>query len=266
MMGSCGLCLQTKELQMSHLLPAALYKQFRDPFAGSDPNPVVISNKRALTSSKQISSPFLCAGCEARLSVNGENYVMTQCVRRRGQFKLRKLLKTATPLCVIDEKEIEVYDVRSLLKKNIDRYLYFAASIFWRASAHDWKMGNKKVGGIRLGGEYQEQFRVYLLGEAGFPQNARIHVHVSSETTVPLSAAAIPTTYRLDRAHRHKFYIPGVLFILFLGYDAAVRFDNLALNGSNRNIMVICPWLNDSLFHGMQKIMAEATPTGRLRK
>ena len=266
MVGSCGLCLQTKELLNSHLLPAALYRQLRDPSAGSDPNPVLTTNKRSLTSSKQVSSPFLCADCELRFSVNGENYVVTQCAQRSGQFKLRELLRAASPLDVDDVKGAEIYDVQPVLDGNVEQYLYFAASIFWRASAHSWKMGNKEVGRIRLGEEYQEQFRLYLLGEATFPQNARIYVHVSRETQVPLTAASVPTTFRMGKTHRHKFYIPGVLFILFLGSDVPSRFDTLALNGSKRSIMWICPWQNDSLFRGILKRIAEATPTGKLRR
>src|SRR5438309_7788233 len=128
MVASCGLCLQTRELQNSHLLPAALYRQLRDPSAGSDPNPVLTTNKRSLTSSKQVSSPFLCADCELRFSVNGENYVVTQCAQRSGQFKLRELLQSTSPLSVDDVHRTAVYDVKQLLDGHLDQYLYFAAS------------------------------------------------------------------------------------------------------------------------------------------
>lgn len=265
-LGTCGLCLQRKELQNSHLLPAALYKQLRDSSVGSDPNPVIVTRSKALTSSKQVSSPFLCTECELRFSVNGENYVVTQCAKRNGSFKLRKLLQYASPLCADDVNQAAVYDVQRLLGTKVDQYLYFAASVFWRASAHTWKMGDEQVGKIRLGREYQEQFRLYLFGQAAFPQNARVCVHVSSETQVPLAVTAVPTTFRMGKAHRHKFCIPGVLFILFLGSEASKQFDTFALNGSKQRIMWLCPWQNDSLIRGVLKRMESATPTGKLRR
>ena len=150
-LGTCGLCLQKKELQNSHLLPAALYRQLREPSDGSDPNPIVVTRSRAFTSSKQVSSPFLCTDCELRLSVKGENYVLTQCAKRNGTFKFRELLQSASPLCVDDMNQTAVYDVQRLLDTKVDQYLYFAASVFWRASARSWKMGDEQVGKICLG-------------------------------------------------------------------------------------------------------------------
>lgn len=265
-LGTCGLCLQKKELQNSHLLPAALYKQLREPSVGSDPNPVIVTRSRALTSSKQVSSPFLCADCELRFSVNGENYVVTQCAKRNGSFKLRELLQGASPLCVDDKNQTAVYDVQRLLDTKADQYLYFAASVFWRASAHSWKMGGEQVGKICLGEKYQEQFRLYLFGEAIFPQNARVYVHVSSETQVPLTVTTVPTTFRMGSAHRHKFCIPGVLFVLFLGSKVSTTGDTFALNGSEHRVMWLYPWQNDSHVRGILQRIQAATPTGKLRK
>jgi len=265
-LGRCGLCLQQKELQNSHLLPAALYRQFRDPSAWSNPNPVLVTNLRAFTSSQQLSSPFLCADCESRFSVNGENYVVIQCANRDGSFNLRELLQSASPLLEDKTNQIAIYDVHRLLGTKVDQYLYFSTSVFWRASAHRWKIGGERIGQISLGEQYQEQFRLYLLGQAAFPENARIYVHVSSETHIPLTVTTVPTTFRMGRAHRHKFCIPGVLFILFLGSEVSKTFDDLALNGSKQQIMWICQWQKDSLLRGILKRMQSAIPTGNLRK
>ena len=107
---------------------------------------------------------------------------------------------------------------------------------------------------------------MYLFGQAAFPKNARVYVRVSSETQVPLTVTTVPTTFRMGRAHRHKFCIPGVRFILFLGSDVSKVPDTFALNGSKQQIMWLCPWQNDSLFRGILNRMEAATPTGKLRK
>ena len=160
----------------------------------------------------------------------------------------------------------KVYDVEPLLGSNVDQYLYFAASVFWRASAHRWKMGNDPVGQISLGDRYQEQFRLYLLGKAAFPPNARIIVHVSTEAQPDLLTTVYPCTTRVDGVRRHKFYIPGVLFILFLGRDVQTHFDAGALNGSQRQLMWLCPWQNDSLFVASMDLVKASTPSGKLRR
>lgn len=263
---TCGLCLQKKELQNSHLLPAALYKQLREPSAGSDPNPVIVMRHGKFPSSKQISSPFLCADCELRFSAHGENYVVTQCAERNGSFKLRELLQGASPLFADDMDQIAIYDVQQLLNTKVDHFLYFTASVFWRASSHRWKMGGAQIDQISLGARYQEEFRSYLLGQTDFPQNARVWIHVSSETRIPPALITVPTTARLDKVHRHKFCIPGILFILFLGSDVSKKADEFALNGSKRQIMWLCSWENDSYFNGFLQRVQTATPRGRLRK
>lgn len=260
----CGLCLKPSKLQDSHLLSAALYKLSRDPTGGTDPNPVMVTRSKTITSSKQVSSYFLCKSCEQRFSDDGERYILAQCARPNGQFKLRELLQAASPL--FNTPRFRVYDVQPLLGSKVDQYLYFAASVFWRASAHSWKMGNDPVGQISLGGQYQEQFRLYLLGKAPFPQNARIVVHVSTEAQADLLTTVYPCTTRVDGVRRHKFYIPGVLFILFLGRDVQKQFDAGALNGSQRQLMWLCPWQNDSLFVGSMDLVKTSTPSGKLRR
>ena len=125
-------------------------------------------------------------------------------------------------------------------------------------------MGNEPVGQISLGGQYQEQFRLYLLGKAAFPQNARLVVHTSSEAQSDLMTTIFPCTTRVDGVRRHKFYIPGLLFILFLGKDVPQRFDDGALNGSQHRLMWLCPWQNDSLFIGSVDLMKASTPSGKL--
>ncbi len=266
MLGTCGLCLQKKELQNSHLLPAALYRQLRNPSGGSDSNPVLVTRRRALTSSQQVSSPFLCADCELRFSVNGENYVVTQCAKHDGSFKLRELLQTMSPLLAGQNYQTEIYDVQRLLDTKVDQYLYFAASVFWRASGHTWKIRGGRVGKIFLGDKYQEQFRLYLLGKSTFPQNARVYVHVSSETHVPLTVATVPTTFRMGAAHCHKFCIPGVLFILFLGSKVSITDDTFALNGSKHKAMLLYSWQNDSHVRGILQRTQTAIAVGKLGK
>lgn len=261
--GKCGLCLKVDQLQNSHLFPAALYKRFRLPELGTDPNPVVTTKKSSITTSRQVSSYFLCKACEQRFTRNGENYVLAQSAFPDGKFELRGKLRTIGPAASTDQ--YFTYDVQNLLADAVEQYVYFAASILWRAAAYNWEINDQRVGQISLGARYQEEFRLYLLGEAGFPENARIFLHVSIEEP-PDQTVVAPCTFRIEKAHRHKFYIPGLLFILFLGSDVSKRFDTFALNGTQHKIMWLCPFRRDSLFDGFLNLIKSSTPLGKLRR
>jgi hypothetical protein len=50
----------------------------------------------------------------------------------------------------------------------LDQLCYFGASVFWRASVHRWA-GEFY---IDFGSVYNEQFRRFLMGEVGFPEDA----------------------------------------------------------------------------------------------
>src|SRR5262249_23249321 len=163
--------------------------------------------------SKQVMAPLLCAECEQLFSQKGENYVLTQCAQSTGQFRLREQLQATTPLC--RTPQFIGYDAVPLLGDMIDMYIYFAASIFWRAAARRWKIGTEPLHRLSLGGNYQEQFRLYLLGQAPFPPHGRIHLHVASEAPLELLELAFPSSFRVAGVHRHKFYILGLIFVLF---------------------------------------------------
>jgi hypothetical protein len=235
----CGLCLEEKPLLDSHLLPAALYKLLRTPKREGGPEPVMITKQKSVITSYQVQAPFLCAGCERRLNENGERYVLAQCARPNGQFKLRQRLQMTGP--VYRDSRFQVYDVYPSLGEKIGHYLYFVASILWRAAAHSWTVGTESVGPIDLDRIYLEGFRRYLLGEAISPQDARVYVFISSETP-PYPIATIPTTDLNSPGKRYKFYIPGLCFVVYLGKDAEQRLGRYGLNGSTWSYTWISPW------------------------
>ena len=73
--GQCHLCLQTKELMESHLIPAAFYRLLRTP-GEKNPNPVVVNPTFQERTSKQVTGRMLCGTCEARFNLGGENWVL----------------------------------------------------------------------------------------------------------------------------------------------------------------------------------------------
>lgn len=236
-------------------MPAALYRLCREPQRGSNPNPVVISTRGARTTSKQVSDYFLCADCEDRFNKGGEASVLDQCARPDGSFKLRDSLKRIAPFR--QEKEFSVVRIDGSLDQAADALVYFAASIFWRAAARQWTSGSGPVGRISLGNKYQEQFRLYLLGATGFPPNARVFAFVPEETTAD-PMVVFPCTTRIDGVHRHRFRVPGIEFILFLGRQVSMEYDLGAPYGTQGRFIWLTPRWNSSLFHGVLRRIAQA--------
>src|SRR6266851_5737539 len=57
----------------------------------------------------------------------------------------------------------------------IGKLAYFGASMFWRASVHDWRVGTDKSSRIALG-LFEEKLRRYLLGEIAFPDGVVLFI------------------------------------------------------------------------------------------
>lgn len=256
--GQCGLCHERRHLRESHLLPAALYKMARDP-SYKNPNPVVVAGGRAVATSRQVAERFLCQECEQRFSDHGERYILSQCARPTGEFRVRELLERAVPLGELPK--VRMYDADSLLGTHASDYLYFAASVFWRASARAWRENGPRER-FSLGSQYDEQFRLYLLDRADFPQNGRLFVHVWSDTISGDAAIGFttiaPCTSKVDGERRHKFCIPGITFILFLGGRVPERHDSGALNSSGGRFIWVSPFADDSLFRGFGELIRQA--------
>ena len=242
---ACGLCQLDRPLVGSHLLPAAAYKLAREPHR-RNPHPIVVTRRRAASSSRQISDQFLCAECEDRFSKHGERDVLAQCARPDG-FALRDVLKTLPPL--VEDDGFTVFDVAGSIGSRVADYLYFAASVFWHAAARAWTLDSETIPRIRLG-PYEEQLRRFLIGELPFPDGIRLFVHVWSEEHAGFTSIAPCSARAPDGTHRHKFTIPGILFIILVGQTGAREIDAGALNSNAGSFMWLCPWTRDSLFDG----------------
>ncbi len=258
---ACGLCHRDRALRDSHLLPAAAYKLAREP-GRKDPNPIVVTPAHAGSTSRQISDKFLCDECEDRFSKHGERYVLAQCARPEG-FALRDVLKTLPPL--VDDQRFKVFDVKGSIGTRVEDYLYFAASVFWRAAARSWAHEGQTIQRLRLG-PYEEELRRYLLGERPFPQAARVFIHVWSEEHAGFTSIVPCSARAPDGTHRHKFTIPGILFIMLVGKTVARNIDSGALNSSGGSFMWLCPWTKDSLFEGMGALVMDALRARRGRR
>jgi len=174
--GICKLCLQTRVLQDSHLLPKALYRMSR--WEGTpNPNPMRVSARGQVQTSRQIKDFLLCGNCEQRLCANGESYTMSQVNRKEGFALLRTLESSSNKRSAAG---FTFYYETSALGIERGKLAYFALSVFWRASVHLWNRQERKAPMISLG-KYEEPIREYLLGTKPFPSDVAVLLFVCTD-------------------------------------------------------------------------------------
>lgn len=200
--GTCKLCLQTRELKRSHLIPAAMYRYIRDSTDGN-PNPVVLVRKFRGTTSQQMTAHLLCAECEDLFNKNGEKEVL-KWVWNGRRFPLGDRLAVAFPYL-----QLRDFVLFSGLDLGIDtsKFAYFALSVIWRAAVHQWNLPfGTKTTLLNLGA-FQEPIRQFLHGEIGFPTDVVIQ---TTACTDPYSRTFYTPTPTLG--------VPGTAFgMLALG-------------------------------------------------
>jgi hypothetical protein len=121
-MAVCKLCKLDRELRDSHYLPAAVYAQLRAE-GERNPNPVIVSKRSSVATSKQITDRVLCGECELIFSAKGETWVLGNMARADG-FKLRDLLLTKGP--VQSNDTFAVYSAAAVPAIDMDALVYFA--------------------------------------------------------------------------------------------------------------------------------------------
>jgi hypothetical protein len=174
----CKLCLLTKDLRDSHMLPSAVWRLLNEP-GQKLRHPILITEKVALTTSRQIHDYVLCDICEQLLNINGEDCTISQ-MRGKRAFPLLQRLHVALPMASVGT--VSSYN-GAAIGVETEKLAYFALSVVWRAGAHKWRnlYSDESTYSIDLG-LFLELMRQYLLGMAPFPSNVTVTVRVASDT------------------------------------------------------------------------------------
>ena len=209
--GKCKLCLKQEMLQDSHLLPRAIYKYLRGP--KRDETPRLLTGNTMSKSTKQIHDYVLCGDCEQLFSKNGEQWMIGKMARPK-KFELRDMLNAAIPFWSVPGAK--VYNARAVLGADFDKFVYFALSVFWRASVHTWIVPDSEQR-VRIHlGSFGERIRLFLLGHGSFPADVTLSVCVSPELEPPMATFG-PIEERKVPFHNFVFHIPGVEYQLNVG-------------------------------------------------
>ncbi len=244
----------------SHLLPKALYRLIKKS-QGAGNQVVVITRQVATYSDRQVRDYLLCHDCEERFSV-AETWALGHCYRGRGKYDLRDKLQAVAPIW--PNERILVIPTLGVAGIEIDKLVYFAASVFWRASVHVWRFGGIQTT-IDLGPRYSEAFRQYLLGDADFPNAAVLWISLCTADGPQLFSAFTPTLARKTECHQYEFAIPGLRFTLFVGADIPNAARQMCTYRSQGNFVYLTDLANESVYDAMARLIRLARPSERLR-
>jgi hypothetical protein len=254
--GICKLCLETKNLQDSHLIPRAMYSYVRSP-ALKNPNPVVVGRKVTATTSKQVSDYVLCSDCEQLFNRNGESWMLRQ-VWNGKRFPLLERLNLAHQDYTF---QAALVFSGSAVGIDVDKLAYFGLSVVWRAAVHRW---NTPFGGLSQPidlGSAEDPIRRFLLGPSPFPPAVTIMATVCSDSGsagafyLPCRASGTPGT-------GFGMLTLGVHFLVYLEpLPPAIR--EFCCVKSTRRLIFLRSCESKTL-EAFGQLMASSKPTGSL--
>lgn len=179
-----------------------------------NPDPIAIVKTVTSHTSKQVSDYVLCDQCEDRFNRNGENWMLKR-VWRDTSFPLLDRLNVAHPLFPLQNA---LAFSGTSVGFDMDKFGYFALSVFWRASVRIWKLPfGRKTTKLDLGSAKRD-IRRFLVGKGAVPQGIAL---IATVCTDQESKGVIMTPGRRPG----NFYgLPGfgmtmlgVQFILLIG-------------------------------------------------
>ncbi|HEX8881806.1 MAG TPA: hypothetical protein VF749_17310 [Candidatus Acidoferrum sp.] len=138
-MTRCPLCLEDKEIVTSHLLPRALYDYCRTV----DSEPVVMTSRIVMQTSRQVQTPLLCLDCEDVLNKGGENWLLPLLATVDGKFPLLDIIERFEP--DVPDGELRIYASSRNPAIKIEKLIHFAMGVFWKASIHSWRGDSKEL-------------------------------------------------------------------------------------------------------------------------
>jgi hypothetical protein len=204
-LGKCRLCLREhRELQNSHFMSAAIHKVCRS----RNIEPIALDGRSLRPTHGQMVDRLLCSFCEQRFTQRGEDWTIKN-MARRSEFPIQNCLKRAKAMQTHRE-----FAAQSIPGVDTDKLAYFAISIFWRASVHQWfdSEANQPIETISLG-KYKEPLRRFLIDGATWPTDVLLFISIWPWPNPPLTFQ-VPSHKERNGLKSFQFRIPGLTFDL----------------------------------------------------
>ena len=160
---------------------------------------------------------------------------------------------------------LKVYSTTNLPEIDVPKLVYFAASVFWRASVHNWKSGGRTLTLPKLGRKYEEQFRQYLLDSGNLPENATLVLSVITEEKL-WNYFTFPYGDNENDYWRSQFPFLGLSFTLLLGNLIPREIRRFCLAHSAKQYITMCKAADDMVLIHLGKLQAKSKPVSSLTK
>jgi len=253
-LGQCKLCgLDQAALQDSHIVPKWAYKRIRGKAIKGNPHPMHVKDKRAVTTSMQVTDFLLCSNCEQRIG-RVDHYVSTQCLQTNGTVPLREAPQV---IWVSDDRNFALLDTSSL---ELDALCRFAISVIWRAHV------SAMVPQIDLGTN-AESIRAYLSGETDYPSSVHVAVQTYVEPDGHGSLAdhtiILPESHSNGDATAYWFLVCGLHFEVSVGIPADESILELCLHCGQTKGVLVGSWRESGAFQNLVVTASEALQARR---
>jgi len=256
----CPLCLDTKNVVSSHLMPAGMYEYCRMPGG----NPVAFNTQVVLESSRQLQYPLLCLECEEILNQRGEDWMLPLFAHLDGSFPFFDRLTKHPPTVV--EGDAKCYSASSNPEIDCDKVAHFALGIFWKAAVHSWR-GGETSPLIDLG-KQTESIRRYLNAQAGLPNDTTLTIGVLPKPVKHISFT-LPYQGSSSAENNFLFYALGIQFTLLVGDQITLEQREASFTGHpQRPVLVVdfAPMVQDIAVQVMKKAHKAKNVQKYLRK
>lgn len=254
--GTCKLCLKERSLCDSHYMPGALYKHSRAAKL-KNPHPIVLTGTKPKRGTGQVRDYILCRECEERFRVRGETWVLSNIPHDYGKpFALREAaIATRSPII---RGDVVLLAGKATPAFDIDKLIYFAASIFWRGGAHQWSeaMG-LEIPQVSLAA-HSEDLRAYLAGEASYPTDLYITVMLHPYETVQ-PGFILPHASSVPGWDRYWFYVTGLGFVLDFGDAVPPEVISHATSHSPEQFITVSNQFGETLRARIRELMGDTS-------
>jgi hypothetical protein len=256
MIGACELCRKVRPLQVSHFLPAGLYRLQREP-GQTNPNPVLISRLISVQTAYQIKQPLLCAECEQRFSRNGEAYVLPR-LQNRDRFPLLDRLNLALP--AYDSPRLQAFR-GDAVGFDTEKVAYFGLSILWRAAVRQWITLKGETTKVELAAAFKESLRRYLLGETPFPIDVVVVATVATDFG-SRESCFVPNRIKDNPMIAYGLMTKGLYFRVLFG-DTPDELRKICCVGGPWKLLFVRD-CQDSLLETAEELMRTSVAVGQL--
>jgi hypothetical protein len=224
--GLCKLCLLSKPLQDSHLIPAAAFAHLRDPATGKNPAFVHWNLDRQkhkmIEISHQIHDYVLCFDCEQLLNTGGEQWVLERLAVGYAS-PLYYALQGLEP--IYREPGLDVFSTIGNPEFDVEKIVHFALGVFYKAAVHHWRVDKNRKRKLEFG-PHEEPLRLFALGQGPFPAFCALTFCLLPPTNSPKRIYS-PMQWMRGDCRTYSFSVVGLEFWLSLGKRIPEEFRNL---------------------------------------